>query len=84
MLVDLCEESASIPYLLTWRKYGKRYITLLMNIVRAENKKIKVKTGKNGVIEGQLLFNDYSALVNSYLGLFVVIWKFLLQLITVH
>lgn len=52
MLVDLCEESATIPYLLTWRKNGTRYVTLLMNVVRSEHKRNKVKMRKNGVIDG--------------------------------
>lgn len=50
MLVDLCEEESSIPYILTWRKNGKRYLTLLFDIVRAENKNNEVKLERHGII----------------------------------
>lgn len=50
MLVDLCEEGSCVPYLFTWRKNGKRYTTLLFDIVRAENKSNEVKLEKYGVI----------------------------------
>lgn len=67
MLVDLCEDETCIPYVLTWRKFGKRYMTLLLNIVRKENKKLEVKMTNSGVIEGGLSTaiskgNDYHIL----------------------
>lgn len=52
MLVDLCEDESVVPYILTWRKDGRRYINLLLDIIRKENKRLKVKIGKSGVIKG--------------------------------
>lgn len=61
MLVDLCEDESSIPYVLTWRKNGKRYLSLLLDIVRKENKRLEVKITKSGVLEGKKLYNFITA-----------------------
>ncbi|GJQ70255.1 hypothetical protein Trydic_g22699 [Trypoxylus dichotomus] len=50
LLVDLCEEGACIPYILTWRGKCGTAIPMLLDIFRKENKMLGVKTCDDGIV----------------------------------
>lgn len=52
-LIDLCESSQCIPYLVTWKKNGKGIHTLLTQVFRDECKRLLTKIDENGIILGK-------------------------------
>ncbi|KAH1024471.1 hypothetical protein HUJ05_003948, partial [Dendroctonus ponderosae] len=53
-LIDLCESTQCIPYLITWRKHGQGIQSLLLQVFRDENELLDVRTDENGIISNSL------------------------------
>nr|CAH7743497.1 unnamed protein product [Callosobruchus chinensis] len=50
-LVDMCEHSSCVPYMITWKsRQHSNFLSLLLEIFRQENKLIGVRTGPRGQI----------------------------------
>ncbi|CAH1960027.1 unnamed protein product [Acanthoscelides obtectus] len=50
-LVDMCEDSSCVPYVITWKgRKHSNFLSLLLEIFRLENKMLGVHTGHRGQI----------------------------------
>ncbi|VEN63456.1 unnamed protein product [Callosobruchus maculatus] len=54
-LVDMCEDSSCVPYMITWKsRKHSNFLSLLLEIFRQENKQIGVRTGPRGQIADEI------------------------------
>ncbi|XP_030765417.1 cilia- and flagella-associated protein 69-like isoform X2 [Sitophilus oryzae] len=55
VLIDLCEITECVPYLITWRRNGQRIKSLLLDTFRQENTELHVKVDQYGAIVDPLI-----------------------------